>query len=263
MAWLACVVSVIRLKPISLVDISWDKIIVLDKFHQFLKKLQFIHVGKCGGSTIVDLLHKSPVVRKEYSEILISHVCGVRVDPSFDFLICLRNPISRANSAFSWRNKLVVLDALPDQRKRFPGEYDVLTRYGSMDKMGSRLYRDAGSKLDQFVARDFNLIHHLRESISFYLEPLRDVLAKGNVFGVICQESLSEDCEKILGLSSGDLFVRRNEKKSSTTSLSEACIVNLRKYLRQDYVCIIDLWTKGIISDQKLSQLIFDPPFFP
>ena len=74
------------------------------------------------------MLDRSPIVQKKYSEIIISHVCGVRADPSFDFLLCLRNPISLAHSAFSWRKKLVVQDALPDQRGRFPGEYEVLPR---------------------------------------------------------------------------------------------------------------------------------------
>ena len=217
-------------------------------------------MGKCGGSTITDLLHRSPLIRDRYSELVVSHVCGVRVDPAFDYLICLRNPIARANSAFSWRRRLVVLDALPDQRNRFPGEYDVLSKYGSMDNMGSSLYRDDGTRLDQFVARDYNLIHHLRESISFYLMPLQDILVKQNVLGVICQESLFEDCEKILGVSPDNLFIRKNEKKDSMTSLSEACIANLRKFLHLDYACIVDLWAKGIICDQKLSQLIFNSP---
>ena len=225
-----------------------------------MKKLQFIHIGKCGGSTISKLLDRSPIVQKKYSEIIISHVCGVRADPSFDFLLCLRNPISRAHSAFSWRKKLVVQDALPDQRGRFPGEYEVLSKYESMDNLGSRLYKDSGSSLNHFVARDLDLIHHLRESISFYLKPLRNILTIENTFGVICQESLSEDCEKILGIPADDLFVRRNERKDPMACLSANCLANLRKYLSQDYICIVDLWSKGILSDQKLSQLIFDVP---
>ena len=87
--------------------------------------LRFIHVGKCGGSTIEKLLYESPIVNRNYKQIIHSHVDGVTIDTNCDYLICLRNPISRAISAFEWRQKLVVSDPFPNQSRRFRGEYDA------------------------------------------------------------------------------------------------------------------------------------------
>ena len=77
-----------------------------------------------------------------------------------DYLICLRNPISRAISAFEWRKKLVVSDPPPNQATRFRGEYEVLRAYDSFSDLASKLYQEDTS-LNEFVARDFQLIHHL------------------------------------------------------------------------------------------------------
>ena len=164
------------------------------------KLLRFIHVGKCGGSTIEKLLADSPLVSARYESVVESHVSGVSVDSNCDYLICLRNPISRAISAYEWRKKLVVSDPPPNQATRFRGEQDVLKAYVTFSDLTSKLYH-ADASLNELAARDFQLIHHLRESISFYLKPLLPVLRYSNIYGVICQENLSADCEKLLGVS--------------------------------------------------------------
>lgn len=53
--------------------------------------------------------------------------------PEASYLVVVRNPISRTLSAFNWRYKLVVeQDA---QRHRFPGEYEALSRHGSLNSL--------------------------------------------------------------------------------------------------------------------------------
>ena len=84
-------------------------------------KLQFVHVGKCGGSTIAKLLKDSRKIAGRYSSVYESHVDGVVIDSECDYLFCLRNPVSRALSAFEWRKKLVLEDARPNQIHRFSG----------------------------------------------------------------------------------------------------------------------------------------------
>ena len=220
------------------------------------RQLQFVHIGKCGGSTIFKLLSNSKLVKDKYSSFFESHINGVRVSSECDYLICLRNPISRAFSAFEWRRKLVVEDALPDQANRFPGEKIVLIKYESLNSMAHALYRD-DQTLDQSVARDFNLVHHLRESISFYLTPLLPVLSSANIFGVICQESLARDSKSLLGVDASTLFVRRNaQKKPMNTHLDELACHNLRRYLSKDYQCISALWALGRLDDQSFFRLM-------
>ena len=194
------------------------------------RQLQFVHIGKCGGSTIFNLLSNSETVKRQYSSFFESHINGVRISSDYDFLICLRNPISRAYSAFEWRKKLVIHDALPDQVNRFSGEKDVLLKYQNFNVMAHALYRNDRT-LDQSVARDFSLVHHLRESISFYLTPLLPVLSSANIFGVICQESLASDSKRLLGVDASRMFVRRNTQKKPMDAHLDELALHVRRFL--------------------------------
>ena len=220
------------------------------------RQLQFVHIGKCGGSTIFKLLSNSERVRSKYSLFFESHINGVEVSNSCDYLICLRNPVSRAFSAFEWRKKLVIDEAHSEQVNRFFGERKVLEKYESLGALAHSLYRDDG-KLDQHVARDFGLIHHLRESIAFYLTPLLPVLNSTNVFGIICQETLSADSRDLLGVDASSLFVRRNtQKRSLHGHLDELAVINLRRFLSEDYQCISALWALGALEDERFFMLM-------
>ena len=220
------------------------------------RQLQFVHVGKCGGSTIFELLSRSPVVAERYSSFFESHINGVKVTPDCDYLICLRNPIDRAFSAFEWRKKLVLDDALPEQVDRFSGESEVLRGYGDLGTLAKSLYRSDGS-LNQVAARDFQLVHHLRESIAYYVKPLLSVLSPDNILGIICQETLSIDCERLLGVDTENLFFRRNSsKRHSIQYLDQNARLCLRRYLAEDYQCIASLWALGVLDDIQLMQLM-------
>ena len=220
-------------------------------------KLQFVHVGKCGGSTIAKLLKDSRKIAGRYSSVYESHIDGVVIDSECDYLFCLRNPVARALSAFEWRKKLVLEDARPNQVHRFSGEANVLKSYESLSNLARSLYGPDGH-LQQHVARDFNLVHHLRESISFYLNPLMGVLHSSNVLGVICQETLVSDCRQILDVDASSVFERRNENRSQSVSdLDPVVLVNLKRYLIQDYSCLSQLWSLGILDDEKFALLMF------
>ena len=220
------------------------------------RQLQFVHVGKCGGSTIFELLSHSPVVAEKYSSFYESHINGVKVASDCDYLICLRNPINRAFSAFEWRKKLVLDDRLPDQVRRFPGERKVLRQYQSLGVMARSLYRSDG-RLDQAVARDFNCVHHLRESISFYCRPLLDVLTPFNIVGVVCQETLAIDCTRLLGVDASGLRERSNEsKRRIDQDLDVEAVNNLKRFLFEDYQCITALWSLGALTDQQFWRVM-------
>ena len=215
------------------------------------RQLQFVHIGKCGGSTVEKLLSLSPVVREQYSSFFESHINGVVVDSTCDYLFCLRNPIDRAFSAFEWRKKLVLEDALPDQVRRFPGEVRILRQYKSLGSMARLLYRPDG-RLNQAVARDFRSVHHLRESISFYCAPLLGVLTPNNILGVVCQETLADDCARILAVDPADLRERSNaSKRQIDQDLDLEAVNNLKRFLVEDYQSITALWSFGAISDQQ------------
>ena len=220
------------------------------------RQLQFVHIGKCGGSTVEKLLSISPVVKEQYSSFFVSHINGVVIDSSCDYLFCLRNPVDRAFSAFEWRRKLIFEDALPDQVRRFPGERKVLRKYLSLGVMARSLYRSDG-RLDQAVARDFCAVHHLRESISFYCNPLLGLLTPGNIFGVVCQETLASDCARLLGVDVSMVRERSNaSKRRIEQDLDATAVSNLKRFLVEDYQCVAALWSLGALSDQQFWRVI-------
>ena len=220
------------------------------------RQLQFVHIGKCGGSTIEKLLSLSPIVKEKYSSFFQSHINGVVVDSSCDYLFCLRNPIDRAFSSFEWRRKLICEDALPDQVRRFPGERKVLRKYLSLGVMARSLYRPDG-RLDQAVARDFYAVHHLRESISFYCNPLLALLTPANIFGVVCQETLSSDSARLLGVDVSSVRERSNaSKRRIEEDLDAIAVSNLKRFLIEDYQCVAALWSFGALSDQQLWRVM-------
>ena len=224
--------------------------------HALKRQLQFVHIGKCGGSTVEKLLSISPVISEKYSSFFESHINGVVVDQNCDYLFCLRNPINRAFSAFEWRKKLVIEEALPEQVRRFPGEKRVLRHYQSLGAMARALYHSDG-RLNQAVARDFHCVHHLRESISFYCRPLLDVLTPNNIFGVVCQEELASDCGRLLGVDASGLKERSNEsKRRIDQDLDAKAVNNLKRFLVEDYQCIATLWSLGALSDQQFWRVM-------
>ncbi|MDA7433681.1 hypothetical protein N8458_00675 [Synechococcus sp. AH-601-P18] len=148
------------------------------------------------------------------------------------------------------------MDPPPNQADRFRGEFNVISLYSSFSELACKLYKNDCS-LDQVVSRDFELIHHLRESISFYLKPLLPILTSSNVYGIICQENLSADCEKLLGVTPNGVAVRKNySRRESPGSLGSHAIKNLKRYLRDDYICLTSLWSAGLLSDSQFSSLM-------
>ena len=193
---------------------------------------------------------------EKYSSFYESHINGVKVTSDCDYLFCIRNPIDRVFSAFEWRKKLVLEDKLPAQVQRFPGERKVLRKYQSLGAMARSLYRSDG-RLDQAVARDFNCVHHLRESISFYFGPLLGFLAPDNILGVVCQETLTTDCKQILKVDASGLRERSNaSKRSIKQELDAVALNNLKHFLVEDYQAIAALWCLGALSDQQFWRVM-------
>ena len=220
------------------------------------RKLQFVHIGKCGGSTLKSVLSHSLVIAEKYSSFFESHINGVHVDSDCDYIFCVRNPIERAFSAFEWRKKLVLEDLDPHQIDRFPGEAKILRKYKSLGNIARSLYRLDG-RLDQAVARDFRSVHHLRESISFYCRPLFNVLTPLNLFGVVCQETLSDDCSRIFGIDASGIRERGNlSKKRIDQDLDVRALANLKRFLVDDYQCLAMLWSLGGLSHQQFWRVM-------
>jgi hypothetical protein len=97
--------------------------------------LQYIHVGKCAGRSLWEAIKVSPVVSARFSVVHKVHVRRPTRRRADRYLIAVRNPISRALSAFNWRYWLVV--ETENQASRFPNEMRILRYYGNLNNLAT------------------------------------------------------------------------------------------------------------------------------
>lgn len=198
-----------------------------------------VHIGKCGGSTVREALKQGP----QRADV-ITHIRQPPIGAGYCYYITLRSPLARAVSAFNWRCKLVLEEA--SQRRRFPGEAEILAHYGSIDALARALYFEDGSA-NALAQGNFRSIHHLGEGIAFYLQALLAAVQPGQIAGVLMQETLAEDLRRLFGIESR---LRLNDnsraKDPARPPLSPAGEANLRRFLQDDYACIRTLcrWEK-------------------
>jgi len=217
------------------------------------RHLAFIHIGKCGGETVNTVLKESRVVAERFNRVSRTHVARPVYKPANRYLFVVRNPISRAISAFNWRYRLVITSRTSD--RRFPGEREVLARYQTLDALALALYD--GDRLRADVARDVRKIHHLREDIAFYLGHAFDVITSEQIFAVLCQEFLDADIKTYLGISGVE---RVHDNRSATskphTELTDRARANLARFLARDYACLEQLLSLFPIAAERRETLL-------
>ncbi len=217
------------------------------------KELHYIHIGKCGGKTLLNAVNSSEALAARYQTIKRTHIKVPKFNRHYDYLIVLRNPISRSISAFNWRYHLVV--DTEEQKTRFRNEYDILKRYQSLNTLAEQLYTDGVS--DPRAAKDFRTIHHLREDITFYLDNLLKKVNAAQILPVMAQETLDQDMAEILGVPEvDDVHRHSNQVSGEKLTLSPEAERNLRAFLAKDYLCITQLWCMGKIPDEKYAALM-------
>ncbi|NVK13356.1 MAG: hypothetical protein HWE35_04180 [Rhodobacteraceae bacterium] len=205
-----------------------------------------VHIGKCGGSTLRQEL------QNRGKDIRIAHIRQPPLGPQFRYYITLRSPLRRALSAFNWRRKLVLEEA--SQPDRFPGEAQILAHYGSLDALARALYFEDGT--DNALAQgNFRSIHHLGEGIAFYLEPLLAAVQPDQIAGVLMQETLDADLQRLFGIQSSLRLNDNSQAAAGRPGLSAQGEANLRRYLAPDYACIRTLGAWRLIPPQVLQQL--------
>jgi hypothetical protein len=216
-------------------------------------ELIFIHIGKCGGSSLWDAIKRSPHLSNRFVSISKVHIAKPPILKNSSYIIVVRNPISRALSAFNWRYKLVVDDRV--QKNRFEGEYEILRKYGTLNSLAEQLYD--GDVLDSKVAKDFRSIHHLKEDISFYLTELLNEISANQIYAVLATESLDKDIEDHLGV---DTVKRTNENAASDDKykmhLSKLAKTNMRKFLNEDYAAVERLLAHTCVTDERRRVLL-------
>ena len=205
---------------------------MIGKFGRFLNdrlgrkdELVFIHIGKCGGSTVLRAIQESPAA--EHLRIRHVHIRRPHYNKRSNYLFVVRDPIERAVSAFNWRKKLTGQSVF--QQTRFAGESGVLQRYDTINSLAEVLYRNG--ELNREAAAHYNRIHHLDMGIAFYLRGIERVSPE-QVFAVLRQESLSEDIRRFLQVKTS---LKEKDNSAARKPLSEEARDNLSRFLADDY----------------------------
>lgn len=198
------------------------------------RNLVFIHIGKCGGASVWDAVKKSPVVEAKFSRVQKVHIAKPPVLRRAKYLVVVRDPISRAVSAFNWRYKLVVAEEA--QRHRFPGEWEALTKYHSINNLAEALF--VNDRIDPAAAQDFLLIHHMKEGFQYYLGDLLESIDSGQIFAVIATETLKADLQRFLSVGAVEKFHdNSSDQRKGGVFLSDSARRNLRRFLSGEYDC--------------------------
>lgn len=154
------------------------------------------------------------------------------------YLVVVRDPITRAKSAFDWRRHILVREG--KQLDKFPGEYEALKHYATFNELAEELLSDG--KVVHNAAEAFRSIHHLREDISFYLSNLLENIRVEQLFSVMRNERLATDMREILGVHERvHLNENPRDPRKEPELLSEKAENNLRVFLADEYVAIAKL----------------------
>ncbi len=198
-----------------------------------------IHIGKCAGGSVTDALKKA-----DSNYLLdIVHLQKPLYRKNCQYIIVARNPINRMISAFNWQYHRNVETG--NERERFPLEYEVLTKYQSLNALAEALYTNGEPNLS--VHEELKIIHHCKHDIAYYLKEFLQVCPPEQILGVIMQENFKEDFLRIFGFECTK-FEHDNKNSSRDKTLTELARQNLMLYLYEDYEALLHLYLIGKIS---------------
>ena len=207
-----------------------------------------IHIGKCGGALLRAVLRDSEIDE----QLFPVHIAPPPFRSDLKYIIVARNPLTRVISAFNWRYKLVVIEE--NQRHRFPGEYDVLKRYGSINALGEALFDTSGVPVPK-AHNDARIIHHIREDISFYLRELLGRCNPNQIKAVLMQETLDADINLVFGIQN-TRRIHDNRSVRNLHALSNRARKNLIKFLHRDYEALSRLYAWGKIEKDTYQKAL-------
>ena len=202
----------------------------------------FIHIGKCGGSSVRKQLIKHDIKHKHI------HVKKVKYQKNKKYFIIIRNPISRFVSAFNWRYKLVVQDKI--QENRFKGEKLILEKYNNANDLAENIYNANGELVLNFQEPN-NYIHHITEDIHFYIGAFLDKVKSEEIGRILTTENLNSDFKNNFNIEL-DYYKKKNK---SNVYFSEKAINNLVRYFKKDFECIDKLDTMKLLTNEQYKVL--------
>ena len=132
------------------------------------------------------------------------------------------------------------------QLDRFRGERGFFERYPTISDLVRDI--DGGGELFCGERQSGRYVHHLKEDIHFYLGEFLKHCIPGNIIGVICTESLSQDMKALFGI---DVTSREMKNPAKDQLVAGAELSALKHFLKADYDCVQRLFDLGLIDERK------------
>jgi hypothetical protein len=203
----------------------------------------FIHIGKCGGSTISAELHARNYHFEHY------HLKRPIADPEGQYIVVVRDPLTRFVSAFNWRKHLYLTRKLPQNKHNSPtvelrsrAEREFLFLFENANALAEHLGAESHQGINA-TASMMRLIGHISQGFQWHLDSLLNKIRPDQISGVICMERLPMDFEYLFGFQpSLQLNCRQT---TDETFLSEQGRANLALEFHSEFVTL-----------EKLSSLI-------
>jgi len=127
------------------------------------------------------------------------------------------------------------------QEYRFAGEKETLLHYGCVNHLAENI-----DTLDVYI-------HHIHEDIHYYLGDFLQTCNRENILGVITQEDLNNDMQRIFNISNNKIHKKNNAYTDKYVSKRGRHL--LKRYLYKDYACIDTLFSMGCLTQQQYDVL--------
>lgn len=201
-----------------------------------MNKIVIIHIGKCGGSTVMHELISNNINFEK------KHVRKFKYESNKTYVIIIRNPIQRFISAFNWRHYLVTNNLRKFSiwgRRSLKAEKTFFNKYNNIEKFCNDL------KENPMILEDFDVINHMNMDINFYLQEFIDKCPKKQILGVICTETLKDDVKNIFDI---NVITHKNNNSKYNKIITDKSYEILKTYLKNDYIIIDKMYKQGWIS---------------
>ena len=223
---------------------------ILSNFYE--NKINFIHIGKCAGGTITNILRKN--INNKNLEI--THCIKPKnYNPNIFYIIAIRCPVKRAVSSFNWTM----------QCKDHQPTIDEFNKYVNINNLAEKLMIEDSSfnKSKNFIKKFGS---HLNMDINFYLNNfLNSINNYNNNIFIIRQEFIEKDLEELKVILKNKLNINLDfnlkkdsdskliKWKDSNTYLSLKGINNLIDFYKEDYNCLNKLIDLNILDKNYIN----------
>lgn len=253
----------------------------------YKSKLVFIHIGKCGGTTVYFFLNK---YFSNYERI---HLEKPIYEQHKKYVIWVRNPLKRFVSAFWFAHTLINTDTdnlninnltidnclepgivkyKMTHKNTFTAKYDSLINFfktpnnlaESLTSSNPLIKQKAIELMNYDIKNNNNKYRrgHIYQSISWYLKEFLNNCNKNNILLVGRMEYINQDIEKLKLLfnipkQKQANFLRKNKNTNTDKYLSPLAIQNLIKFYKKDYDCLKQLEKMGFLDNIYIKKCYY------